>query len=65
MSNVALNIVINKFHTIISFHISFIVSYEIYFGETRIREDDMIAMLTLLTFINSCLNPIFYALYSK
>ena len=51
--------VMNQFLTI------FIVSYEIHFGETRIRVGDMEAMLTLLTFINSCLNPIFYALYSK
>ena len=33
--------------------------------EGKVLAADIIAMSTLLTFINSCLNPIFYALYSK
>ena len=47
------------------FCICFAVIYAINLGKTLIRLKDMVSMLTLLTFINSCLNPIFYALYSR
>ena len=47
------------------FHIFVVVPHGKFIGETGILLRDVVAMLTLLTFINSCLNPVFYALYSK